>query len=79
MTTNKPQYRHTFISVDLAASMEEDAAFTAILVGDVYGYGHDRKLIIRPYPINKHMEFDEIISTIVGLHNNLKKRNNTSK
>lgn len=74
MITNKlPKYRYTLISVDLASSLDEDAAYTAIIVGDVYGQGNDKKLIIRPFPINKHMEFDEIIATIVNLYNDLKK------
>lgn len=74
MTINKLlKYRYTLISVDLASSQEDDAAYTAIIVGDVYGYGDDKKLVIRPYPINKRMEFDEIITTIVNLYNDLKK------
>ncbi len=80
MTTNKrSQYRYTLISVDLASSLDEDAAYTAIVVGDVFGHGDHKKLIIRPYPINKHMEFDEIITTIVNLYNDLKKIKRTVK
>jgi len=55
------------VSIDLAISEKEHADFTAIISAVVYknkNCSNGRQIFIKPYPINKHMDFPTTLSCI---------------
>lgn len=59
--------RYTGIGIDLAISKNDTADYTAIVTGDIYGYGSDMTIYIHPDPINYRMNFPETIMQIKTL------------
>ena len=61
-------YRHTVISIDPAFSEKASADYTAIVCAEVYGYGKDKRIYIKPYPVNKRgMSSDELVRCVKNL------------
>lgn len=48
-------YWRTFIAIDPAASQNEGADFTAMVIASVFGREDDLKIYIHPNPINEHL------------------------
>lgn len=59
--------RYTGIGIDLAISKNDTADYTAIVTGDIHGYGSDMTIYIHPNPINYRMNFPETIMQIKTL------------
>jgi predicted phage terminase large subunit-like protein len=57
-------YRGTFISVDPAASLKDDACKTAIVSADVFGWGEDMHIYFLPNPVNARMRITETIDML---------------
>ncbi len=59
--------RGVFIGVDLAISEEKKADYTAIVTGVLYGFGENERLYILPNPINKRIDYPEVVDTVAQL------------
>jgi len=59
--------RYTGIGIDLAISKNDTADYTAIVTGDIHGYGSDMNIYIHPDPINYRMNFPETIMQIKSI------------
>lgn len=62
------------MGVDLAMKEKETCDYTAIVIGQIYGYGKDMKIYILPNPINKRLAFPDILATIEHLYDMYKPR-----
>jgi len=58
------EYSRIIVGVDLAISESDRADFTAILVIDVIGSDEKQRMYVRPYPINKRMNFPSTVAQL---------------
>lgn len=65
----KTEYRFTWFGVDPAISLKTTADFTGIVGAQVHGYGENIKIYILSNPINKRLNFPELIDNIKLLLN----------
>lgn len=63
------EYRFTWFGVDPAISLKTTADYTGIVGAQVHGYGENIKIYILPNPINKRLNFPELIDNIKLLLN----------
>jgi predicted phage terminase large subunit-like protein len=75
--TRDNQYRFSASAVDLAVKQGEKSDYTAIVSAHIYGFGKDMKIYVLPYPINRKMQFPEIVTTIKSVSTMLGKGNRT--
>ncbi len=54
---NTDGYHGTFVGVDPAISEEDKAAYTAMVVVQVFGWDEQKHIYILPHPINEHLNF----------------------
>lgn len=73
------KYRQTVMAVDLAISQKQNADNTAIVIGEVYGEGKDRKLYIKPYPLNGKLRFPDTCNTLRNQFEALKNQKHNTK
>lgn len=57
ITDKTTGYRYSAAGIDLAISQKDTADYTAIVIADVFGWGKDFRIYIRPYPVNARMDF----------------------
>jgi phage terminase large subunit-like protein len=53
-------------SVDFALKDKQSADFTAMVDGDIYGYGPERVIYIQPNPLNKKLEPHQAMQEVVS-------------
>lgn len=63
------EYRFTWFGVDPAISLKTTADYTGIVGAQVHGYGKNIKIYILPNPINKRLNFPELVDNIKLLLN----------
>lgn len=54
-------FRTTFIGIDPAGSMSDDAAKTAMVVMRLFGRGNQIRLYVLPYPVNDRMGLPQLL------------------
>ena len=68
---NDNRYRGAFIGMDLAISKAEEADYTAMVVGRVYGWGESMRIYILPNPINQKWDFPTALEKAKALSSTL--------
>jgi len=54
-------FRCTITGIDPAYSEKEKSDYTAMVSADIYGYGDDIHVVIRPFPVNEHLNFVQLL------------------
>ena len=65
--TNSNNFRFTATGVDLAIAQTDKADYTAMVSGNIYGYGTDLKIYVLPNPVNKRLTQHETLETAKNL------------
>lgn len=60
-------YRGAFIGIDPAISEDKRAAYTAMVVILVFGWGENTRLYVQPYPVNERMAWPDTIKKAKAL------------
>lgn len=57
-----PDFRCTLTGIDPAYSERDKADYTAMVSADIYGYGDNIHIVVRPHPVNEHLDFVQLIA-----------------
>lgn len=67
LPTEREGYEHSLMGVDLAISTSNQADYTAMVVGHVFGYEETQKIYIQKFPINQRLDFPSATEKIKKL------------